>query len=84
MRCGTCRQLAEVVDPSDAVVTASVTANGGEPPKVKSWKVARDATHEMAELDLGWSRRLVLAVRHGDNVPEAVVRHSLLGSTKKR
>lgn len=81
-RCTTCRHLAEVADPSDSLIAASVTANEGEPPQAKSWRVGRDATHEVAELDLGWSRRLVFAVRHSDNRPDVAMRHSLLGSSR--
>ncbi|HEX6533586.1 MAG TPA: hypothetical protein VF041_03260 [Gemmatimonadaceae bacterium] len=43
------------------------------------WRLSRDATHTVVELDLGWTRRLVFTVRHGDARAETVVRHSVLG-----
>lgn len=71
-------------EPPDGVVAASVAANGGQPLKGVQWRLARDSSHLVAEIDLGWSRRLVFSVRHGDNAPDTVVRHSLLGSSRKK
>ena len=45
------------------------------------WKVSRDATHQIVELDLGWTRRVVFAVRHGDNTASLAVAHSALGTS---
>ena len=78
--CTTCAALADVSDPSDAIVQAAVAARGDEG-SPKRWRQARDATHMIVELDLGWTRRIVFAVRHGANEPAAVVRHSMLGTT---
>jgi hypothetical protein len=46
--------------------------------------MARDQTHVVVELDLGWSRRAVLTLRPGDAAPESVVRHSLVGSKRRK
>jgi hypothetical protein len=83
-RCSTCKGLAPFVDPPDLLITAAIEANGGEPPTAKAWRSARDATHTVVELDLGWTRRLVFSVRHGDNVPQHVMRRSILGGRKQR
>jgi hypothetical protein len=81
--CSTCRSLTPATDPSDALISAGITANGGEPAQAKSWRTARDASHTVVELDLGWTRRLVFSVRHGDTVPQHVVRRSLFGARKE-
>jgi len=81
--CSTCRSLSPASEPSDALISAGITANGGEPATAKSWRTARDASHTVVELDLGWTRRLVFSVRHGDTVPQHVVRQSLFGSRKE-
>ena len=83
-RCTTCRILAETADPADELLQAALAANGGQPVHNKGWRTARDASHTVAELDLGWTRRLVFTVSHGDTKPRTVVRHSLLGSRRKR
>jgi len=83
-RCLTCGQLASTSEPPDSVVAASVAANGGEPLKGGDWRVARDAGHLIAEVALGWSRKLVFSVRHGETTPDTVVRHSVLGSSRKK
>jgi hypothetical protein len=82
--CSTCRHLNAVVDPSDRLIAAAIAANHGEPLKGKTWRKATDDTHDVVEIDLGWSRRLVFAVRHSDTTPEFVMRHSLLGSSRVR
>jgi hypothetical protein len=81
--CATCRNLAPATDPTDALISAGITANGGEPAQAKSWRTARDAAHTVVELDLGWTRRLVFSVRHGDTVPQHIVRRSLFGARKQ-
>lgn len=83
-RCLTCGQLASTSEPPDSVVAASVAANGGQPLKGGDWRVARDAGHLIAEVALGWSRKLVFSVRHGESVPDTVIRHSLLGSSRRK
>lgn len=82
--CGTCLRLSLATDIPDSVVHAGVTANDGEPLKGGTWRLAQDAGHTVAQVDLGWSRRLVFAVRHGDSSPETVIRHSMLGSKRTR
>src|SRR6266704_463091 len=82
-RCVTCAQLAAVTDPPDAVVTAALAATGGEP-KSRRWRVARDRSHLVVEVDLGLRRKVVVTVRHGDDAPDSVVKHSLLGSKRRK
>lgn len=80
-RCGTCAQLRDVVEPPDNLVSAVASALGDRP-SPKRWRAARDATHTVVELDLGWTRRAVLAVRHGENVASLGQTHSAIGSKK--
>jgi hypothetical protein len=82
--CRTCRQLAPLVDPDDTLIAAALEANRGEPPKAKEWRASRDATHTVVELALGWRRRLVLTVLHGESRPSTAVYHSLLGAKRRR
>lgn len=83
-RCSTCAQLSAVADPPEAAVTAALKALGGERPSSRRWRVARDRSHLVVELDLGLKRKTVFTVRHGDSVPESIVKHSLLGSKRRR
>ncbi|MEW5849444.1 MAG: hypothetical protein AB2A00_11555 [Myxococcota bacterium] len=81
--CKTCAAFEEVADPSDQLIAAATTALG-ERRKVNRWRAARDATHVVVDLDLGWTRRVVFTVRHGDDQPETVVKHSMFGQTRMR
>lgn len=83
-RCVTCARLEDMADPPDDLIQAGVAANNGEPPATRRWRAARDATATVVELDLGWTRRLVFAVAHGEVKPGTVVQHSLLGSRRRR
>jgi hypothetical protein len=83
-RCTTCRRLSESDDIPVEAMAAAIVANGGLPPKAKSWNVARDRTAVVVDVDLGWSRHLVFTVRHGEDEPATVVSHSLLGSKRSR
>jgi len=83
-RCATCAELAAVQDPPAAVVTAALAATGGEPKASRSWRMARDRSHLVVEVDLGLRRKAVFTVRHGDTVPDSVVNHSLLGSKRRK
>ena len=83
-RCVTCEQLRDWDDPSDAAIAAAIDARGGQQPAAREWRMARDATHSVIELSHGWTRRTVLAVRHGDSRAEHVMTHSALGSSRKR
>lgn len=83
-KCATCDQLRSWSDPSDGVLAAVLEAYDGEPPGMKEWRVARDATHILAEVSHGWTRRTVMAVRHGDNRAQHVMTHSALGSNRRR
>ena len=80
-RCGTCAQLRDVAEPPDNLVTA-VASVLGDKQTPKRWRAARDATHTVVELDLGWTRRMVLAIRHGDNVASYGLTHSAIGSKR--
>jgi hypothetical protein len=86
-RCSTCAQLAAVSEPPGALITAAMTAIGAGEPKSKSsraWRMARDRSHLVLELDLGLTRKTVLTLRHGDTVPDSIVKHSLLGSKRRK
>jgi hypothetical protein len=79
--CVTCTQLKELTEPSDALIETVATTldNRQRPTKMKS---ARDATHTIVEVHLGWTRRVVLAIRHSDGVAEIGKTHSAVGSKK--
>jgi hypothetical protein len=77
-RCVTCRRLRPSDDPPDTVVTAASAFTDGQ--KVRRWHVARDGGRYVVQLDLGWTRKLVLTVPHGSAAATRVVRHSLFGS----
>ena len=83
-RCATCAQLAAIVDPPEEVITAArvVTGGGGRPSR--AWRMARDRSHLVVELDLGLRRKAVFTLRHGETTPDSVVKHSLLGSQRRR
>ena len=85
-RCATCAQLAVIADPPEEVVTAAraVTGGGGAPKASRAWRIARDRSHVVVELDLGLTRKTVFTLRHGDTVPDRIVRHSVLGSKRRR
>lgn len=83
-RCVTCGHLAPATDPPEELIQAALAANPGQPVKAKGWRTARDASGTVVELDLGWTRRLVFSVLHGDTKPKTVVQHSLLGSKRRR
>lgn len=80
-RCSTCAQVRDIAEPPDGLVTAVASALGDRATP-KRWRAARDATHTVLELDLGWTRRMVLAVRHGENVASHGLTHSAIGSKK--
>jgi hypothetical protein len=85
-RCATCAQLVAVADPPEQVVTAAraLTGGGGGPKASRGWRIARDRSHFVVELDLGLTRKTVFTLRHGDTVPDRIVRHSVLGSKRRR
>jgi len=80
--CSTCRRLAPAADPSDEVLTATRLVRERLAARPKEWRVSRDASHLVIEMDLGWTRRLVVSARHGSDRPELVMSHSLLGSKR--
>ncbi|HEX4600114.1 MAG TPA: hypothetical protein VH116_01875 [Gemmatimonadales bacterium] len=82
-RCSTCAQLAVVSDPPEALVAAALKATGGQRKSGRRWRMARDRSHLVMELDLGLTRKTVFTVRHGSDEPDSVVKHSLLGSKQR-
>jgi hypothetical protein len=88
--CTTCRRLTPLADPGTHLIAAliAVQARAGRGTGdarglgVKAWRSARDATHTVVELDLGWTRRMVLAIRHGADRADAVMSHSILRSRR--
>ena len=88
-RCLTCSQLAATAEPPAEVVAAAraVTGRGGgggAPKAFRAWRIARDHSHFVVEVDLGMTRKTVFTLRHGDTVPDRIVRHSVLGSKQGR
>jgi len=83
-RCATCAQLVAVADPPEEVVTAARAVTGRAPKASRAWRIARDRSHFVVELDLGLTRKTVFTLRHGDTVPDRIVRHSVLGSKRRR
>ena len=81
--CATCAQLAATPEPPREAVTAARVVTGGTS-KSSRWRVARDRTHLVVEVDLGFRRKAVVTMRPGGDAPESVVKHSLLGSKRRR
>jgi hypothetical protein len=77
-RCLTCARLTATAEPPDNVIAAAAALVKAAAPK--QWKTARDADHTVVEMTLGFKRRLVFTVRHGDNVPCEARSHSMVGS----
>ncbi|HKA58410.1 MAG TPA: hypothetical protein VKD28_07330, partial [Gemmatimonadales bacterium] len=80
-RCATCARL-EAAEPPQDVIAAALTArpgarsrDGREPGGKRSWRMARDRTHVVLELTLGWRRKTVFSLRHGAAEPDRVVTH---------
>jgi hypothetical protein len=82
--CTTCGKLAETSEPSDDVLSAVAEATGSETDKVRGWRTATDGAHTVVEIPLGWGRRVVLTLRHGEQRAESVVQHGLLGKKRVR
>lgn len=83
-RCVTCGQLVTVSEPPAEVLTAALAATGGRPQSSRRWRMARDRSHLVVEVDLGLRRKAVFTVPHGDTVPATVVKHSLIGSKRRK
>ncbi len=82
--CRTCGSVVDVTDPPDNIIAAVAAERGARAARPKAWRMARDATHQIVELDLGWTRRLVLAIRSGDSRAESVFAHSILRARRIR
>jgi len=83
-RCATCAQLAAIADPPVEVVAAARAVTGGGQRASRAWRMARDRSHLVVEVDLGLKRKAVFTLRPGTTAPESVVRHSLLGSKRRQ
>ena len=79
--CLTCSQLKEIAQPSEELVAAVAKALETDQ-RPNHWKTARDATHTIVEVNLGWIRRVVLAIRHSDGGAEVGKTHSAVGSRR--
>jgi len=83
-RCATCAQLAAIADPPVEVVAAVRAVTGRGQRASRAWRMARDRSHLVVEVDLGLKRKAVFTLRPGTTAPESVVRHSLLGSKRRQ
>jgi antitoxin component of MazEF toxin-antitoxin module len=83
-RCATCRKLAPCGIPSEVERGAASDATDGDLPDRRSWRAARDSTHQVFELSHGWKRRTVFTLRHGESRAESVIVHSKKGMLRKR
>jgi hypothetical protein len=83
-RCVTCEQLARVSTPPDAVLSAALKITNGHPKSSRRWRMARDRSHLVLELDQGLTRKTVFTLRHGSDAPDSVVKHSLMGSKQRK
>lgn len=77
-KCLTCRSLATAEDIPHDVIAAIARLRDDLKPKQRL--VARDGGRFVIQLDLGWTRRMVVTVPHGAARPVRVLRHSLFGS----
>jgi hypothetical protein len=77
-RCVTCMSLKEADDLPNDVIAALAGMSGDARPKRRL--VARDGTRFVVQLELGWTRKLVVSMPYGAARPNRVVRHSFLGS----
>jgi hypothetical protein len=78
-RCSTCARLTVTDAPSEAVIAAVATVLG-RPAAPARWKTASDAEHTVVEVDVGWKRRVVFIVRHGEKVSSGGKDHTLVGA----
>lgn len=83
-RCATCAQLVTIADPPVDVVAAARAVAGAGSRSSRAWRMGKDHSHVVVELDLGLKRQAVFTLRHGETVPDGVVRHSLLGSRRRK
>ncbi|HKW45899.1 MAG TPA: hypothetical protein VJN70_00580, partial [Gemmatimonadaceae bacterium] len=81
--CLTCTQLKDLAEPSESLIAAVAKALEIDQ-RPSRWKTASDATHTIVEVHVGWTRRVVLAIRHADNGVEIGKTHSAVGSKKFR
>jgi len=75
-RCLTCTRLTAMpTPPAHIVAAAEAIVKSAKAPK--EWKTARDAEHTIVEVTVGFKRRIVFALRHGDDVPSHARSHSI-------
>jgi hypothetical protein len=77
-RCVTCSQLKLADDIPDDVIAAVARVSGEA--RAKRRLVARDGSRFVVQLDLGWTRRVVITVPHGGAAAGRVIRHSIFGT----
>jgi hypothetical protein len=77
-RCATCNRLSAVAQFPEETVPALAQALEGKVPRPKDVKVAIDSSNTILEVDLGWTRRAVIVLLHGDAFASHIARHSLL------
>lgn len=82
--CTSCRKLAETAEPTDEMIGAVAEATGSETESARVWRMAVDAAHTVIELPLGWRRRVVLTLRHGDTIAQSVIQHGIFGKKRLR
>lgn len=80
-RCVTCTRLKDTPEPSENLIAAVASAAGNRSSS-RHLRTARDATHAIVEVDLGWKRRMVIAVRHGESVATTGLIHTAMGAQK--
>src|SRR5439155_566483 len=68
-RCATCAQLAAIADPPVEVVAAARAVTGGGQRASRAWRMARDRSHLVVEVDLGLKRKAVFTLRPGTTSP---------------
>lgn len=78
-RCLTCARLTAMREPPDYLIAAAalLLTDRASP---KQWRTARDAHHTVVEVTVGFKRRVVFVVRHGDSVASEARSHSMVGS----
>jgi len=81
-RCLTCTRIAPASDVADALIAAAVRLTRGR--RARGWAIASDASRHVVQVDLGWTRRIVLSVPHGTAEAAAAMAHSVLTHLRLR
>jgi hypothetical protein len=78
-RCMTCARLTALNEPPEHLV-AAVASLLKERTLPKQWRTGRDAHHTVVEVTVGFKRRVVFVVRHGETAASDARSHSIAGS----